>query len=501
MLPRPSSRRAACLRMVGGAALLLAILLTGAATVAGAELVPPGVCGPDETTFDDEIGVNPVNPSAELLDYDGCSGIDPSGASITVWAYTAPDTTGEEMIAALERGDFAVLGWGVARETMAGRTVVVVDLAGTESAYYWYTGNTLYLVQTASPEAAERAIRLVAAGGVSLPAAVPGPQQISLDPVVLATSAAAAAGVAFAVPFPGTLFNSTLDANYGEITGWFRRLGRGATSARVGIGARIGPFFATNRGVTAFILAASVMYGFLDPSFGLSLESVLTVIGLAAGIGVLAIIGQLPVRAYTARRLGEPGRLEIRLGGLLVGLGCVLITRITDFQPGYLYGLVLGFAFSRDLDEREEGVAAAIGAGTSLVLAFVAFLTLGALRAPFGEATPTWLLPAEVALVTVIMGGIEDVVFGLIPVRFLPGEALLRWSRVAWAALFGIAVFGFLHVLINPASGYLVDTTLQPLSKVVILAVGFGAVSVLFWAYFRYRKAPPTEPTAPAPAA
>jgi hypothetical protein len=88
----------------------------------------------------------------------------------------------------------------------------------------------------------------------------------------------------------------------------------------------------------------------------------------------------------------------------------------------------------------------------------------------------------------------------MMPVRYLPGEAVMRWSRIAWAALFGASAFAFLHVLVNPSSGYLADTTIQPLLKVVALGVGFGVVSVLFWAYFRYRKAPPAEPSAQAPA-
>ena len=203
----------------------------------------------------------------------------------------------------------------------------------------------------------------------------------------------------------------------------------------------------------------------------------------------------------SARRLGEPGRVQVRAAGLFVAIGCVLISRLTDFQPGYLYGLMVGYAFTRTLSERDEGVEAAVGSLSSLGLALLAFLGLGLVRGPFGGETPIWLLPLEVGLATVVIGGIEDVVFGLMPLRYLPGQSVMRWSRLAWAILFGIAAFAFLHVLVNPSSGYLADTTIQPLVKVVALGVGFGLVSVLFWAYFRYRRTPPTEPSAPAPAA
>ena len=52
--------------------------------------------------------------------------------------------------------------------------------------------------------------------------AAPGPADISLDPVVIATSAAAAAGIVLLIPFPSALFNSTVEENYDEIRGWFR---------------------------------------------------------------------------------------------------------------------------------------------------------------------------------------------------------------------------------------------------------------------------------------
>jgi hypothetical protein len=491
---------AAALTAIATATLLI-ILTTG--TVLAAGLVPEGVCGPAETTFDDDLGAHPVDPGDELAQYDGCTGTDAvTGDPITVWAWTGIGITGQEMIETLLAGEFAVLGLDVERMELAGQDVVAVQIiSGPSRSYYWYAGNTLFAADATSVEAAERAIGLVGSGGgATVVSSVPSPDQISLDPVVIATSATIAAGIAISVPFPGSLFNSTLDANYGEVSGWFRRFRRSSSRAGSGLTSRIGAFFATPRGVAAFIGLAAVIYGFLDPAFGLNPESALTVVGIAAGLALLSLAGQLPSRIFAARRLGEPGRIRVRAAGLLVAAGCVLISRITDFQPGYLYGLMVGYAFTRTLTERQEGAEAAIGSASSLVLALVAFVGLGLVRAPFGGPAPIWLLPLEVGLAIVVIGGIEDVIFGLMPLRYLPGESVMRWSRLGWAVLFGIAAFAFLHVLVNPSSGYLADTTIQPLVKVVALGFGFGLVSVLFWAYFRFRRAPPAEPSAPAPA-
>ena len=64
---------------------------------------------------------------------------------------------------------------------------------------------------------------------------------------------------------------------------------------------------------------------------------------------------------------------------------------------------------------------------------------------------------------------------------------MFAWNRRAWAVLFGIGVFAFLHVLINPSSGHLADTERAPLLTIVVLLVAFGAASVGLWAWFRFR--------------
>ena len=66
---------------------------------------------------------------------------------------------------------------------------------------------------------------------------------------------------------------------------------------------------------------------------------------------------------------------------------------------------------------------------------------------------------------------------------------MLAWNRPVWAALLLAGAFAFCHVLLNPSSGYLADSTRTPFITTVILLVGFAVVSVLFWWYFRRREA------------
>ena len=100
------------------------------------------------------------------------------------------------------------------------------------------------------------------------------------------------------------------------------------------------------------------------------------------------------------------------------------------------------------------------------------------------------LIAAQTALVTALVAGVELAVFGMIPLRFLPGEKILRWNRRIWAVLTVIAVVGFLYILINPRSGYLADGTRTPMVTILALLFFFGMGSFAFWAYFRFRRAP-----------
>ncbi|HEU5326124.1 MAG TPA: FGLLP motif-containing membrane protein [Candidatus Limnocylindria bacterium] len=321
-------------------------------------------------------------------------------------------------------------------------------------------------------------------GGSSRPFAssVPTAADVSTDPAVLLQSALLAALLVFLMPFPSQLFNSTLETHEDEVRRWLRldRVG--------GAASRIGAFWASWPGVIAFTLLATLLYAFLDPAFGLDVGSLATFLGMLLGIILVTAAFSIPV-ALAHRRHGDRPSVKVVPISLLVGVACVLLSRLTGFQPGYLYGLLIGLAFARELSAAEEGRATAIGAALMLATAVACWLALGVV--PTGGAFA--LVVVRTALAALMVAGLEGVVFGLLPMRFLPGEPLYAWNRIAWAALLGMGAFAFFHILINPASGYLSDTSRTPLFTVAALLLGFSLVSVGFWAWFRFRP----DPTSP----
>jgi hypothetical protein len=201
---------------------------------------------------------------------------------------------------------------------------------------------------------------------------------------------------------------------------------------------------------------------------------------------------EVPALLEHRRVTGEVGRLRVLPWALVVAALFVLVSRLSSLQPGYLWGVVLGVVFLRTDTSADEGREQAAGALWTLIVAVVAWLGLTAVRT--SGTDPTFFnIAAQTALAAIVVSALEAVAFGMMPFRFMPGVAVYRWNRLVWAVLFGASLFAFFHLLIGPTSGYL--STLSGPAWLAALGVfaAFGAFTVLFWAWFRFRPSPATD--------
>src|SRR3972149_5093059 len=100
-----------------------------------------------------------------------------------------------------------------------------------------------------------------------------------------------------------------------------------------------------------------------------------------------------------------------------------------DFQPGYLYGLIVGFFFAHGVERRLEGRAEAFAAASSLIAALIAWIVLALLRGSGGQAGGLTIARREAAMVTIVVAGLENAVFAMLPLRFMPGAQVFAWNR------------------------------------------------------------------------
>jgi hypothetical protein len=242
--------------------------------------------------------------------------------------------------------------------------------------------------------------------------------------------------------------------------------------------------------VLVAVVAASLISAFLDPAFGFDAESLPTFAGFFAGLTIVLVAFEVPPILIRWRTTGEIGRLRVLPWTLVLAALFVLVSRLVGLEPGYLWGIVLGVTFSREVSPAAEGREAALGMLVTLAAAIGAWLVLGAIRASGLPAADPATVFVETATVAVVVAGLEAVAFGMLPIRFMPGRTIYVWSRPAWAMLFALGLFAFIQILIGPSSGYLADLSPGAWLAATGVFAAFGAFALLFWAWFRFRAAP-----------
>ncbi|MGH9121962.1 MAG: FGLLP motif-containing membrane protein [Acidimicrobiales bacterium] len=310
------------------------------------------------------------------------------------------------------------------------------------------------------------------------------PREVAVTAKSFGISAAVAAGGIALVAFPAQIFNATLIEHYEEVRRWFglrRPLSEVVTLA----GQRIL--------LPVFVIGGGVLFALLTPGFAFNLSTLALVLGLSIAVAVTTFGLALPTFIYFGVKRRERGRILVMPGTLLLGAAFVLVSRLINFQPGYLYGVLAIFLFRSELDRRRQGVLAAVSAVLVLLSAFL----LWWVRVPLAGsdmANPSfWSVVLESALGGAFIMGVESTVVAMLPLRFLDGERIKAWSRVAWLVLFLLATTTFVQVLIQPGTGYVGRISTGSEVFVGALYVGFAVLSVAFWAYFRFRETPEEE--------
>jgi len=307
--------------------------------------------------------------------------------------------------------------------------------------------------------------------------ALPQVDQVDFGADRVAVSVLAVLGLMLMIAFPAELFNTTLEEHYDEVRGWF-----GLKPRPLGGGRHHGVVLA------AFLLLSGPLWFAMQSSSRVDLSTALGALGLSMATGVVVLASDLPEVLHVHRHYHERAVPVALPGSLVVAVACVALSRAVHFQPGYFYGLLGGLALSRSLERDESGRVATRTVTFLLVLSIGSWVAL----LPVSAAAATTGKTLGIILVENLLGGIfwcalDSLVIAMLPLRLLEGAKVIGWSRTAWALLYGLTLFAFVHILLRPGSGYVSDTSVSPAGVVVGLFVGFAAFSFAFWGYFRFR--------------
>lgn len=323
--------------------------------------------------------------------------------------------------------------------------------------------------------------------------------------------AAITLGLALFLTFPSNVFNSTFEENYADISAWWgkwtgllfpvglrRALRKGLRKlksvalAAVHLSGRAGEKKLEREQVTfvSVLVVGAFLGSLLDPGFGLNFRSVLSFVAiLIAMVSGVALSGFVTGAYHRARKHGKvPVKLEALPFGLVIAAMCVFISRVTGFEPGYLYGIICGIAFTRKLGPSEEGHVVALGAWVRVVLAILAWLAWAAITK---DATKSGSFFGTVLvddfLASLFVSSLVGTVISLFPLRFLPGHKLQAWHKWAWAVTFGISLFVLVQVLLRPHSTSS-GPSHAPLVTTALLFLLFGVGSLGFREHFARKR-------------
>jgi hypothetical protein len=320
-----------------------------------------------------------------------------------------------------------------------------------------------------------------------------------IDPAVVGTNLLLTILFVFLFGLTAEIFNSTMDANRDEIHGWWVRLGGGSLRylrafTLTGAGAsrwtgagRIGSIAR----VVAVLGLSGLIYSFLSPDFGLNPQSLVLFISLVIGLGFITYYSEGSASRLAKRRFNAAASINLYGTAVVVAIVAVFLSRALSFQPGLVYGFIASAVIVTPiaLAKREDATLILIPAFGLLVVSVLAWLLLGPVRVLAAGGAP---LPAlgETILAMIVIGGLEGLVVTMIPLRFLDGATVRRWSRLAWALWFGIVVFLWWQLLFNQNAAYAAAFE-QTNVQVVLAVLGvFMLTTGGIWSYFRFRPAP-----------
>ncbi|MCA1706474.1 MAG: hypothetical protein LC808_25700 [Actinobacteria bacterium] len=324
------------------------------------------------------------------------------------------------------------------------------------------------------------------------------------DPLQLLLSLLLVGLLVLVVAFPADLFNSTFENNRDEINGWFSWVPR---PPRLNLPSWV--HLDILGLVAAFLLLMAVVR-----NVGLNYATLAQAVGFLIAVPLVVVALEAPRGWYYRRKNNIQTHLSTQAqrrqtewrvlpAALIVAGFLALVSRLADFEPPYVYGLIAVY-IGADLALNNRDAAGDKERGTLIGILFLFAVSIIAWFSwipvdrviDSGQRGFGWLV-LDAMLATFFLLGLEAAVFGLIPLTFLKGKDIFQWRPAIWAATFALIAYFFINFYMAALVGENLTLTLAKIVedpgkiiKAVVLFLAFGIFSVLFWGYFHPRFRP-----------
>lgn len=336
---------------------------------------------------------------------------------------------------------------------------------------------------------------------------------------VALTNLALTIGVVVLLLAGASLFNEALEETLGSIktsgSSSFGAVGKLIPAAGtlqafwITLAAAIGRFIPGNARTDRFTAPLALLgltaliYSFLEPDFGLNQRSLVIFVSLVISKGVLTLMYEGGKARLYRESLQVRAGLRLFPECILIALVSVLLSRVGNFQPGFVVGFVAAVVLfdTPRLDPQRQGRAYALVATALMGVTVAAWLLAWPLHELNKDNAGIWSTLPESIAVSIFVVCLEGLLFSLIPLRFMDGHRIWNYSKRAWLALFIPTTFLFAQVLFNNQDAYL-DLVKQSRSVTSMSILGlYILVTFGTWALLKRRaeQSQPTQPANPAP--
>lgn len=225
------------------------------------------------------------------------------------------------------------------------------------------------------------------------------------------------------------------------------------------------------------LILASFLISIASPTFGVNaLTARLQLTNLIALTTESVLL--FLVLGWLVRLKGAQYRIEFRVGSLLIVGLTVLFTRLTNFEPGIIFGLILMLVLTKPVAQTSESwldVRELILAGALGLLSWFGYSFVSALNS---DANYFQLVTRE-TLAMIALSLLSAVPIALLPFGDLPGHLLMKQKFGKWLTLFALSLIAFFFIVMPLPQSW--STISWPLTAWIAVFVTYSVIAITFW--------------------
>jgi hypothetical protein len=195
-------------------------------------------------------------------------------------------------------------------------------------------------------------------------------------------------------------------------------------------------------------------------------------------------------QVYVAERgLGLNAAVHLYPYAVVLAMGSVVISKLTDMEPGIVYGFVAAATLVRGsrADVRQDGLMVYVPMIALFLTTIVAWLALPLVRAE-SESGGTVPVLTESIIAALFVGGVQSILFSMVPIEFVDGLKVWSWNRLAWVSIALPTAFLLFHVMLNSPGELETAADSISIRALVAACVVLWFVTAAVWVFFRWHR-------------